>query len=86
MEAETFEDMELKEEILRGIYAFGFKDPSPIQQKAILPIIQAKDTIAQAQSGTGKTGTFTISTLQCIDTANDHIQALIIAPTHELSQ
>jgi len=41
-----FDDMALKEEVLRGIYSFGFKDPSPIQQKGILPVIQGKDTIA----------------------------------------
>jgi len=46
LEVDNFDDMGLKEEILRGIYAFGFKEPSPIQQKGILPIIQAKDTIA----------------------------------------
>lgn len=67
-----FDDMALKEEVLRGIYSFGFKDPSPIQQKGILPVIQGKDTIAQAQSGTGKTGTFTIATLQSIDANSDH--------------
>jgi superfamily II DNA/RNA helicase len=46
LEVDNFDDMGLKEEVLRGIYAFGFKEPSPIQQKGILPIIQAKDTIA----------------------------------------
>lgn len=46
LEVDNFDDMGLKEAVLRGIYAFGFKDPSPIQQKGILPIIQGKDTIA----------------------------------------
>mmetsp|Transcript_13161 Transcript_13161/g.17881 ORF Transcript_13161/g.17881 Transcript_13161/m.17881 type:complete len:82 (-) Transcript_13161:1678-1923(-) len=46
LEVDNFDDMGLKEEVLRGIYAFGFKEPSPIQQKGILPIIQGKDTIA----------------------------------------
>lgn len=46
LEVDNFDDMGLKEEVLRGIYAFGFKEPSPIQQKGILPIIQSKDTIA----------------------------------------
>jgi len=46
LEVNKFDDMSLKEEVLRGIYGYGFKDPSPIQQKAILPIIQGKDTIA----------------------------------------
>jgi len=53
--------------------------------KGILPIIQGNDTIAQAQSGTGKTGAFTISTLQVIDPASSNIQALILSPTRELS-
>ena len=77
--------MGLKEEVLRGIYGYGFKNPSPIQQKGILPVIQGHDTIAQAQSGTGKTGAFTIATLQSIDPASNHIQALIVSPTRELS-
>ena len=46
MEVNKFDDMGLKEEVLRGIYGYGFKDPSPIQSKAILPVIQGKDTIA----------------------------------------
>ena len=54
--------------ILRGIFAYGFETPSPIQQKAILPMIARHDILAQAQSGTGKTGCFTIGTLVNIDT------------------
>ncbi len=46
---------------------YGFEKPSVIQQKAIMPVISGRDTIAQAQSGTGKTGTFSISVLQRID-------------------
>mmetsp|Transcript_27760 Transcript_27760/g.26820 ORF Transcript_27760/g.26820 Transcript_27760/m.26820 type:complete len:101 (+) Transcript_27760:194-496(+) len=83
---EKFDDLGLKEEVLRGIYGYGFVKPSPIQQKGILPLIQGKDTIAQAQSGTGKTGCFTIGTLQIIDTSSIHTQALIVSPTRELSQ
>lgn len=82
---DLFDHMGLKEEVLRGIYGYGFTKPSPIQQKGILPVIQGHDTIAQAQSGTGKTGAFTISTLQVIDSASSHIQGLIVAPTRELS-
>jgi len=83
---ESFDIMNLKDEILRGIYAYGFEKPSPIQQKAIIPIIQKKDIIAQAQSGTGKTGTFTISILQRINFDEVNTQALIIVPTRELAQ
>lgn len=48
---ENFDEMNLKEELLRGIYAYGFEKPSAIQQRAILPCIRGLDVIAQAQSG-----------------------------------
>jgi translation initiation factor 4A len=83
-EISSFDELELKEDLLRGIYAYGFEKPSPIQQKAIKPTIMGKDIIAQAQSGTGKTGTFGISVLERIDTNIDEPQALILAPTREL--
>ena len=81
---ESWDDFQFKTELLRGIYAYGFETPSEIQKKAILPLINGKDTIAQAQSGSGKTGTFAISTLQTIDAKSTVLQAIIIAPTHEL--
>ena len=59
----TFDDMELKENILRGIYSHGFETPSSIQQKGILPVARGLDVIGQAQSGTGKTATFAIGVL-----------------------
>ena len=61
---ENFDDMELREELLRGIYAYGFEKPSAVQQRAIVPCVKGYDVIAQAQSGTGKTATFSISILQ----------------------
>lgn len=67
MNAPTFEDMDLREAVLRGIYSYGFEQPSVIQQRAILPCISGRDVIAQAQSGTGKTATFTIAALQRIN-------------------
>ncbi|KAL7982958.1 hypothetical protein Chor_013564 [Crotalus horridus] len=63
---DSFDDMNLSESLLRGIYAYGFEKPSAIQQRAILPCIKGYDVIAQAQSGTGKTATFAISILQQI--------------------
>lgn len=78
--------MDLKPELLRGIYAYGFERPSAIQQRAILPVIRDRDVIAQAQSGTGKTATFSISVLQKIDISLRQCQALILAPTRELAQ
>jgi translation initiation factor 4A len=83
---ESFDDLHLNDELLRGIYAYGFEKPSAIQQRAILPCIQGNDVIAQAQSGTGKTATFTISVLQSIDITKPVCQALILAPTRELAQ
>lgn len=83
---DSFDDMNLKEELLRGIYAYGFEKPSAIQQRAILPCIKGLDVIAQAQSGTGKTATFSIAILQQIDTVDTmECQALILAPTRELA-
>jgi len=78
--------MNLKDELLRGIYAYGFETPSAIQQRAVLPIVAANDTIAQAQSGTGKTAAFTISALQRLDFSNKMCQVLVLAPTRELAQ
>ncbi len=71
--------------ILRGIYSYGFEKPSPIQSKAILPILDGKDVLAQAQSGTGKTGCFTIGCLGRLDLTKQETQAMILAPTRELS-
>merc|ERR1719232_2548789 len=59
--------MHLREELLRGIYGYGFEKPSAIQQRAIAPCIKGHDVIAQAQSGTGKTATFSISILEKIN-------------------
>merc|ERR1712178_38221 len=84
-EINSWEDLEIKKDLLRGIYSNGFENPSPIQKKAILPIIQGNDVIAQAQSGTGKTGCFSIAGLELIDTDENHIQVLILSPTRELS-
>jgi len=82
---ETFDDLNLKKELLRGIYGYGFDKPSTIQQRAIKPIILGKDVIAQAQSGTGKTATFAIGSLQLIDTSKLEVQSLVLAPTRELA-
>jgi len=81
----TWDDLNLNDDILRGIYAYGFETPSPIQCKAILPIISGRDLFAQAQSGTGKTATFTIGTLSVIDTKLSVTQSIILSPTRELS-
>jgi len=83
-EINNWDEIGVKEEILRGIYGYGFDKPSDIQKKAIKPIIEKKDIIAQAQSGSGKTGTFAISALETIDVSKKETQVLILSPTHEL--
>ncbi|TPX38870.1 hypothetical protein SeMB42_g04266 [Synchytrium endobioticum] len=82
---DSFDAMGLRQELLRGIYAYGFERPSAIQQRAIMPTLKERDVIAQAQSGTGKTATFSISILQKIDVTKRETQALILAPTRELA-
>ena len=74
---ENFDDMQLKLPLMRGIMAYGFEKPSVIQRTAIPAFIQnERDIIAQAQSGTGKTATFAISLLQCLDESAQNVQAL----------
>lgn len=82
----SFDDMPLHQNLLRGIYSYGFEKPSAIQQRAIAPFIRGGDIIAQAQSGTGKTGAFSIGLLQRVDFRHRNLQALILSPTRELAQ
>lgn len=84
-EITDWEDLNAKTELLRGIYANGLEKPSPIQQRAILPIFSKRDVIAQAQSGTGKTACFSIGALELVDTTLNVPQAMILSPTRELS-
>lgn len=84
-EISNWDELEIDTNLLRGIYAHGFEKPSPIQKKAIKPIIIGKDIIAQAQSGTGKTATFTIGALSRVNTESDTTQILCLSPTRELS-
>jgi translation initiation factor 4A len=81
----NWDELPLEPNILRGIFAHGFEKPSPIQQRAIKPIIEGRDVIAQAQSGTGKTATFTVGALQNVNVAESTTQVLILSPTRELS-
>lgn len=81
----NFDEMGISDLILRGIYSYGFEIPSRVQSRAIKAIITKKDCIVQAQSGTGKTGTFVIGTLNNIDFSMEHVQAIVLAPTRELA-
>lgn len=83
---ESFDLMDLDPKLVRGIYNYGFEKPSAIQKRAIKPIVIGHDTIAQSQSGTGKTGTFSIAALQKLDVSNQQCQVMILSPTRELAQ
>jgi translation initiation factor 4A len=85
LEINAWDELEIDSNLLRGIFAYGFEKPSPIQRKAIKPIIDKRDIIAQAQSGTGKTATFTIGALSHVNTDEDTTQILCLSPTRELS-
>jgi translation initiation factor 4A len=81
---QNWDELNITSDLLRGIYAYGFENPSEIQKKAIPVILEKRDLIAQAQSGMGKTGAFSIGTLSLIDVNKPKVQALLMAPTHEL--
>lgn len=81
----SWDELELNDNVLRGIYSYGFEQPSVIQQQAIKPIMMGKDIIAQAQAGTGKTGAFTVGALSRINVNEKTNQVLILAPTRELT-
>ena len=87
MTFETWEDdhVDMKLDLLRGIISIGFENPSSIQKRSILPMFSGRDVIAQAQSGTGKTGAFTIGSLQHVDEDIQETQCLVLSPTHELA-
>ena len=78
---EQFYDMDLTEDLLRGIYAYGYEKASRVQQKAIMPLIQGRDIIVQSQSGTGKSTSICIAALQRLDLLDPYCQVIIINPT-----
>ncbi|CAK9091925.1 unnamed protein product [Durusdinium trenchii] len=82
----TFDALGLKENLLRGVYAYGFERPSAVQQRAILPILKGRDVIVQSQSGTGKTLVFCLAALQHVDTTSREPQALLLSPARELAE
>lgn len=82
----SFDLMGLKEALLKSIYRYGFEKPSAIQQRAIVPMISGRDFIGSAQSGTGKTATFTIAVLQQINYDDPYCEAILVSPTKELAE
>merc|ERR1711915_655743 len=83
---ERWEDYDLDERLLKGIYGMGFESPSYIQKTAIAPILHGRDVRAQAQSGTGKTGAFAVASLQKIDLSKNATQVLILCSTREIAE
>lgn len=81
----SFEQMQLSDDVLRGIFSHGFEKPSSIQLEAIPVILEGKDVIGQAQSGSGKTGTFSIPVVSCINLDESYVQSVVISPTRDLA-
>ena len=82
---DTFDTMGLQEDILRGIYSYGFSTPSKIQRVAIKPMIDNHDILAQSQSGTGKTPTFVIGSMSAVEPTLQSPQVLVLSHTRELA-
>lgn len=82
----SFDQLNIKETILRGVYGYGFEKPSVIQHKSIPVLMSGKDVIAQAQSGTGKTGAFSIGSLCNVDESLKQTQVMVLCPTRELAE
>jgi ATP-dependent RNA helicase RhlE len=87
MDTVSFSNFDLHDDLLNGINAMGFKNATPVQQQAIPTILEGKDLIACAQTGTGKTGAYLIPLLDRIShAAHDHTSTLILVPTRELAK
>ena len=84
IESILFNQLEVSEEIIRAAQDMGFEETTPIQAKAIPVILEGKDIIAQAPTGTGKTCAFGIPAIELVDTSDDNVQVLILCPTREL--
>lgn len=85
MEISKFNELQVSEEIKRAIEDLGYEEPSPIQAQAIPCMIEGHDVIGQAQTGTGKTASFSIPILENIDRDNRKLQAIVLCPTRELA-
>jgi ATP-dependent RNA helicase DeaD len=80
----SFEELRLSREILEAVHDVGYDSPSPIQEQAIPPLLEGKDVIGQAQTGSGKTAAFGLPMLEYVDPSDDEVQALVLTPTREL--
>ena len=81
----TFADLALHDDVLRAIDALGFEEPTPIQAQTVPLLLQGRDVLAQAQTGTGKTAAFALPIVQRVDMRSREVQAIVLAPTRELA-
>src|SRR3970282_2314157 len=80
-----FEALRLKPEVLRAVDEMGFRELFPIQARAIQPLLDGRDVIGQAHTGTGKTAAYSLPMLNKIDTRRTEVQGLVLTPTRELA-
>jgi len=82
---EYFKDLPLSPQVMKGIEELGFNDLFPIQAQAIVPLLEGKDVIGQAQTGTGKTAAFGVPMIERINPRENSVQGLVLEPTRELA-
>jgi ATP-dependent RNA helicase DeaD len=82
--AKSFAELGLSEPTLQALRDVGYESPSPIQEQAIPDLLQGRDVIGQAQTGTGKTAAFGLPIMEYVDSGNREVQALVLTPTREL--
>src|SRR3712207_1578096 len=80
----TFADLRLSDAVLSALRDVGYESPSPIQEQDIPPLLDGRDVIGQAQTGTGKTAAFGLPMMEFVDPTDDDVQALVLTPTREL--
>ncbi|MEM2099438.1 MAG: DEAD/DEAH box helicase, partial [Candidatus Bathyarchaeia archaeon] len=85
LEFQSFKDLPLSREVLKGIEELGFENLFPIQAQAIMPLLEGKDVIGRAQTGTGKTAAFGVPMVERVDPAIRRVQGLVLVPTRELA-
>jgi len=85
MQIKCFEDLPLSQDVMKGIEELGFRDLFPIQAQAIIPLMEGKDVIGQAQTGTGKTAAFGIPMIERLNPRDKNVQGLVLEPTRELA-
>ena len=82
----TFAELNLKPDVLKGLKEMGYENLTPIQEATIPPILEGKDVLGLAETGSGKTGACGVPLVQMADPDLRRIQALILVPTRELAQ